>query len=78
MFGSELKVHSVYGEGSEFYFVLKQEIIDYTPIGKINLNARNYTEVKYEAMNTAPDAKILIVDDNDMNRKVFKNLLKDK
>ena len=77
MFGSELKVHSVYGEGSEFYFVLKQEIIDYTPIGKINLNARNYTEVKYEAMNTAPDAKILIVDDNDMNRKVFKNLLKD-
>ena len=77
MFGSELKVNSVYGKGSEFYFVIKQEVIDYTPVGKINLNARNYTEIKYEAMNTAPDAKILIVDDNDMNRKVFKNLLKD-
>lgn len=76
MFGSELKVKSVYGEGSEFYFVIKQEIVDPTPIGKINLTAKNYSEIKYEALSTAPDAKVLIVDDNEMNRKVFSNLLK--
>ncbi|MBQ6889399.1 MAG: hypothetical protein IJN54_18040, partial [Lachnospiraceae bacterium] len=32
---SELKVHSVYGEGSEFSFELQQEIVDSTPIGTL-------------------------------------------
>lgn len=76
MFGSELKVTSVYGKGSEFYFTIKQQVVDATPVGKINLKAKNYNELKYHALNTAPDAKVLIVDDNEMNRKVFKNLLK--
>lgn len=76
LFGSELKVKSVYGKGSEFYFVIKQKVIDPKPMGKIDLKAKNYHEIKYQAQNTAPDAKVLIVDDNEMNRKVFKNLLK--
>lgn len=33
---SELKVHSVYGEGSEFSFELQQEIVDSTPIGTLD------------------------------------------
>ncbi len=76
MLGSELKVNSVYGKGSEFYFVISQKVIDPSPVGKINFNAKNYAKTEHKVTNTAPDAKILVVDDNEMNRKVFKNLLK--
>ena len=35
LLNSELCVSSVYGEGSEFSFVLEQEIVDAEPIGKM-------------------------------------------
>lgn len=75
MLGSELQVESVYGKGSEFFFVLRQEIVDATPIGELNL-ARTHKHENYSADFEAPDAKILVVDDNDINRKVFIKLLK--
>ncbi len=75
---SKLEVTSQYGEGSEFSFVLEQEIIDAAPIGKFSeqIKTENY-EYNYETTYQAPEAKILVVDDNEMNRKVFINLLKD-
>ncbi|MBO5167008.1 MAG: response regulator [Lachnospiraceae bacterium] len=75
---SKLEVASRYGEGSEFSFVLEQEIIDAVPIGKFSeqIKTENYT-YDYETAYQAPEAKILVVDDNEMNRKVFINLLKD-
>jgi len=76
MLGSELKVSSVYGKGSEFSFVLKQQVVDHTPIGEINLNIRQNTRKNYEVSFKAPDAKLLVVDDNEMNRKVIRQLLK--
>lgn len=76
MFGSELKVTSEYGKGSVFSFDIAQEIIDSSPIGKIDLGDIEYSHTVYSAEFTAPEAKILVVDDNEMNRKVFKNLLK--
>ncbi len=77
MFNSELKVDSVYDKGSEFWFVIDQEIADPEPIGKIDLTAREYHKNIYRSKFTAPNASILVVDDNTMNRKVFINLLKD-
>ena len=75
---SELHVDSEYGVGSTFYFDLKQVIIDDTPMGKLELIAdRRADEYNYEALFTAPDAKVLVVDDNEINRKVIKNLLKE-
>ena len=36
--GSKIEVSSVYGEGSDFHFVLEQEIVDHTPIGVFELD----------------------------------------
>ena len=80
LMGSELMVESTYGKGTKFYFDLEQEIMDETPIGDFNermneLNAAG-SIVKTGQAFIAPDAKILVVDDNAMNRRVFKSLLK--
>lgn len=76
MFGSKLEVASKYGTGSYFAFDIFQEIIDPTPMGKIDLNSTEYDHKVYKEDFTAPNALVLVVDDNAMNRKVFKNLLK--
>lgn len=75
---SKLKIKSEYGIGSEFSFVLSQEIINPEPIGKLGeqIRAEN-SEYDYQTYFEAPEAKILVVDDNEMNRKVFCSLLKD-
>lgn len=78
LMGSKLEVESTYGEGSDFHFVLEQKIIDYKPIGDLTKRIREMeTEYRYEASLIIPDVKILIVDDNAINRKVFKALLKE-
>lgn len=77
MMNSELKVESVYGEGSTFSFRLKQLIVDSEPIG--NYSKRLAKTIKNDNNTSslyAPEAKILVVDDNEMNLKVAKNLLK--
>ncbi|MCI8298885.1 MAG: response regulator [Lachnospiraceae bacterium] len=78
LLGSKLKAESVYGKGSKFYFELEQKIVDHTPIGdfeaRVHQMAEDYT---YGTRFCAPDAKVLVVDDNAVNRKVFRNLLKD-
>ncbi len=77
MMGSRLQVDSTYGKGSVFSFVIEQEIVDDLPIGdyekrlKESKAHRDKGDVIY-----APSARILMVDDNDMNLKVARNLLK--
>ena len=72
---SELKVSSVYGEGSEFSFELEQQVVDASPVGRLeDHTTAEYTE--YQPTYEAPDAKILVVDDNELNRRVFTGLLK--
>ena len=77
MMNSSLQLDSEYGKGSEFFFDLEQEIWDDAPIGnleeRIKNNIQNYF---YRVAFEAPDADILVVDDNYVNRKVFRNLLK--
>jgi len=78
LMGSELKVESTYGEGSCFYFDLKQGIVDSKPVGNFQSEARRKeVEFKYKVRFTAPDARVLVVDDSKVNLKVFTNLLKD-
>lgn len=77
LMGSELQIHSEYEKGSEFSFKLVQQIVDETPIKdleqKFNPSA---SEEKKQLRFTAEKAKILVVDDYQMNIKVFKNLVK--
>ena len=77
LMGSKLEVDSVYGEGSEFYFDIVQKIVNEEQLGDFNDKAlRSYEEEVYENKFIAPKAKILVVDDNEMNLKVFRNLIK--
>ena len=77
LLGSELHIESEYGKGSEFSFDIVQTITDSEPLGDFKDKSRNNTDVRDSMEFTAKDAKILVVDDNKMNLKVFKNLLKD-
>ena len=78
MMGSQLDVHSVYGEGSEFSFELEQKVINWHELGDFEENFRHALSQhkKYREKFTAPDAKILVVDDTVMNLTVVKGLLK--
>lgn len=77
MMGSRLEVSSVYGQGSEFSFELEQGVVNDKAIGDYKQLLAKREDIKeYKALFKAPKAKILLVDDNDMNRKVFCSLLK--
>lgn len=78
MMGGRIYVDSVYHKGSTFTMEIRQRIVNVSPIGVINFAAQkqlNY-RAKYKQSFTAPDAKILVVDDNDMNRMVAIKLLR--
>ena len=68
MMGGRLEVTSEYGKGSEFYFTIYQEPVSEDMEWKL--------EAEDDIMNfTAPNARILLVDDNEINRKVALGLL---
>lgn len=71
-----LDVESEYGKGSAFGFELEQKIINKEPMGdyrdSIPQTSDTYTEGEHLY---APDARVLVVDDNEMNLKVAKSLL---
>ena len=77
LMGSELKVKSEYQKGSEFYFDLKQKIVNIEPLGEFQDKMRQTVEKEnYKTSYIAPEAEVLVVDDNSMNRDVFVGLLK--
>ncbi len=76
MMGSTLEVQSEYGKGSDFFFRVEQEIMDERPTGKINPYELHSEAAAAAVTFTAPEAEILVVDDNRMNLDVFRALLK--
>ena len=74
---SELKVESVYGEGSTFSFAIRQGIINDEPIGdyrkRVKRSYRRRNKYTYPSM---LKANIIVVDDYEMNLVVAKNLMK--
>lgn len=77
LMNTDLRVESVYGEGSRFFFALRQRIVDVEPIGNFQERARQAArEHTYHASFTSPEGEILLVDDNRVNRRVFCGLLK--
>ena len=78
MMGSRLEVDSIYGKGSIFGFKLRQGVRSTAAIGAQNGTQGNGQprREKYRVRFTAPDARILMVDDTEINRFVFSGLLK--
>ena len=78
LMGSHLEVESEYGKGSEFKFTISQKSLSDEPVGDIEKRIKERAvEYKYSTGFIIPDANILVVDDNEMNRYVFKSLLKE-
>ena len=78
MMGSYLQVESTYGVGSTFFLDLRQKVGKWEPLGdyRTSVNVLLKEHKKYKEKFTAPDANVLVVDDNSMNLTVFKSLLK--
>lgn len=78
MMGSSLKVESEYGLGSRFSFSLKQKVVKWEPLGDYEASYRESLKGRseYRERFTAPEAEVLVVDDNPMNLTVFISLLK--
>ena len=76
--GGRIEVSSVYGKGSEFTIVLPQKVVSAEPMGNFQEKFRkNLLEAKpYKEAFRAPDARILLVDDTQMNLTVVVSLLK--
>lgn len=78
LMGGQIWLESEYGKGSAFYVEIPQSIIKDEKMGNF---AERYQESleqmgRYKESFTAPEAKILVVDDVKMNLRVFRGLLK--
>ncbi len=79
MMGGKISVDSVYHQGSTFTVEVKQRIVNVRPIGVINFASQKQLGHRtiYRQSFIAPDAHILVVDDNSMNLMVVVKLLRD-
>ena len=77
LMGGEISVNSVYTKGSKFIVTLDQDIVDEKELGTFTLasRAKLHDGEIYRQSFEAPDAHILVVDDNDMNLMVVTKLL---
>ena len=79
LMGSELEVESVYSQGSRFWFHLRQGIASPDPIGPFDplaVPAPQEGRERSRTPFTAPEARILLVDDTPMNLQVIAGLLR--
>ena len=77
MMDGTIGVNSRYGEGTTFTAGMKQTVVDSTPVGDFVQNLsrlQEQTDVQRPHL-IAPSARILVVDDNDMNLEVIEGLL---
>ncbi len=77
MMNGDITVSSTPGKGSDFAVRLPQYVRDARPLGDFDLqDDKSTARTKYTESFHAPDAKILVVDDIDLNLKLIASLLK--
>ncbi|MDE6662442.1 MAG: response regulator [Lachnospiraceae bacterium] len=77
MMDGDMKVESEYQKGSTFQVIIPQKIVSDVPLGSFQTIQEKYSQQvgRKRGSFTAPQASILVVDDNAMNLTVFKALL---
>ena len=78
MMGGDIKVESEYGKGSTFTAVIYQKVVSCEPVWNFRekIEADLKTKKEQQELFTAPDTKILVVDDTKFNLIVATGLLK--
>lgn len=79
LMNGRLELESEYQKGSTFTVIIPQRVIDKEPIGEIDMEKTSFAGRSEDDDKTtlyAPQAKVLVVDDNMMNLEVAKGLLK--
>ncbi|MCM1106029.1 MAG: response regulator [Blautia sp.] len=74
----DMKVESEYGRGSTFTVTIPQRIVCADPVGSFDeiKSRQEQNRAQRQQAFEAPEASVLVVDDNEMNRIVFQSLLK--
>ena len=75
MMDGKIECESVFGEGTEFILTVRQKISNPAEVGKFREEADRQTG-EYQPEFIAPDADILLVDDNASDITIIKDLLK--
>ena len=81
LMGGEINVNSVYTKGSTFIIDIPQEVVGDSVAGErhydSDMKESKYRRTQYKKRFDAPDAKLLVVDDNVSNLMVVTKLLRD-
>ncbi len=76
LMGGTLRCESVYKKGSEFILTLPQQIADSTPLGTFSEQEKHIAKGPYVPQFLAPDANILVVDNDSVSLSLIKGLLR--
>lgn len=79
LMGGRITVNSVYTKGSTFIIEIPQKIVGDQSIGELNISGGRQQRLsgKHSARFEAPEAKVLVVDDNASNLLVVSKLLRE-
>lgn len=74
----EVTVDSIYTQGSEFTVTIPQKVVDAAPMGEFQtITYDKSASMQYSKLFEAPDARVLVVDDDDLNLIITTKLLQE-
>lgn len=78
LMGGDIKIDSEYGKGSTFTVIIPQKVVDKQPITNLYTAIKKVSNTASPKASTytAPNARVLVVDDNSMNLTLMDALLK--
>ncbi len=78
LMGGEITVDSIYTQGSEFRVTFEQKIIDAMPMGEFSVVSSTKKKSAYYTKSfEAPEARVLVVDDDELSLVITSKLLQE-